>query len=107
MNESLVVVLLIGLLAGWVVGNVVRFSGLGLAGDLTVGVVGAFLGHWILPAMHIPPGSRTVSLVTDATVGAIVLLLALGLISFARSWNWKGSAEPVSRGFERLWRSSN
>src|SRR5271168_1728360 len=105
MNESLVVVFLIGLLVGWVAGNVVRFSGLGLAGDLTVGVVGAFLGHWVLPAMHVPLGSGAVSLVVDATVGAIVLLLVLGLISFAR--NWKGSAEPVSRGFERLWRTPN
>ena len=43
MNERLVVVLLIGLLVGWGAGNVVRFSGLGLAGDLTVGLVGAFL----------------------------------------------------------------
>ena len=105
MNERLVVVLLIGLLAGWVTGNVVRFSGLGLAGDLTVGVIGAFIGHWMLPAMHIHLGSGIVSLVMDATVGAIILLLVLGLISFSRSW--KASAEPLSRGFERLWRTPN
>src|SRR5271156_5874653 len=105
MNESLVVVLLIGLLAGWVAGNVARFSGLGLACDLTVGVVGAFIGHWMLPAIHIHLGSAIVSLVMDATVGAIILLLMLGLISFSR--NWKASAEPLSRGFERLWRTPN
>jgi len=105
MNERLVVVLLIGLLAGWVAGNVVRFSGLGLAGDLTVGVIGAFIGHWMLPAIHIDLGSGIVSLVMDATVGAVVLLLVFGLTSFRR--NWKGSAETVSRGFERLWRTPN
>ena len=105
MNERLVVVLLIGLLAGWVAGNVVRFSGLGLAGDLTVGLVGAFLGHWLLPAMHIHLGYGLVALVADATVGAVVLLLVFGLTSFRR--NWKGSAETVSRGFERLWRTPN
>ena len=105
MNESLVVVLLIGLLVGWVAGNAVRFSGLGLAGDLTVGVVGAFTGHWMLPVMHIHLGSGIVSLVMDATVGAIILLLMLGLISFSRGW--KAGAEPVSRGFERLWRTPN
>jgi uncharacterized membrane protein YeaQ/YmgE (transglycosylase-associated protein family) len=105
MNESLVVVFLIGLLIGWVAGNVVRFSGLGLAGDLTVGLVGAFLGHWLLPAMHIHLGYGIVSLVMDATVGAVVLLLVFGSISFSR--NWKGSAETVSRGFERLWRTPN
>jgi uncharacterized membrane protein YeaQ/YmgE (transglycosylase-associated protein family) len=105
MDERLVVVLLIGLLAGWVAGNVVRFSGLGLAGDLAVGVIGAFIGHWMLPAMHIDLGSGIVSLVMDATVGAIILLLMFGLISFSRSW--KASAEPVSRGFGRLWRTPN
>jgi uncharacterized membrane protein YeaQ/YmgE (transglycosylase-associated protein family) len=105
MNERLVVVFLIGLLAGWVAGNVVRFSGLGLAGDLSVGVIGAFIGHWMLPAMHIDLGSGTASLVMDATVGAIILLLILGLIFFSRSW--KASAEPVSPGFERLWRTPN
>ena len=93
MNESLVVVLLIGLLVGWVAGNAVRLSGLGLAGDLTVGLVGAFLGHWLLPAMHIHLGYGLVALVADATVGAVVLLLVFGLISFSR--NWKGSAETV------------
>jgi hypothetical protein len=41
----------------------------------------------------------------DATVGAIILLLMLGLISFSRGW--KAGAEPVSRGFERLWRTPN
>ena len=105
MNESLVVVLLIGLLVGWVAGNVVRFSGLGLAGDLTVGLVGAFLGHWLLPAMHIHLGYGVVALVADATVGAVVLLLMFGSISFGR--NRKGSADMVSRGFERLWRTPN
>jgi uncharacterized membrane protein YeaQ/YmgE (transglycosylase-associated protein family) len=105
MNESLVVVLLIGLLVGWVTGNVVRFSGLGLAGDLTLGLLGAFLGHWLLPAVHIHLGYGLAALVADATVGAVVLLLVFGLISFGR--NWKGSAEKVSRGFERLWRTPN
>ena len=46
-----------------------------------------------------------VTVVADATVGAVVLLLVFGLISFSR--NWKGSAETVSRGFERLWRTPN
>ena len=105
MNESLVVVFLIGLLVGWVAGNVARFSGLGLAGDLTVGLVGAFLGHWLLPAMHIHLGYGVAALVADAAIGAVVLLLVFGLISFRR--NWKGSGEKVSRGFERLWRTPN
>src|SRR5271155_1422783 len=105
MNESLVVVLLIGLLVGWLAGNVVRFSGSGLAGDLTVGVVGAFVGHWLLPAVHIHLGHGLPSLVANATAGAIILLLILGLISFSRGW--KSSAEPVSRGFESRWRTPN
>jgi uncharacterized membrane protein YeaQ/YmgE (transglycosylase-associated protein family) len=99
MHESLIVVLLIGLLVGWMAGNILRFSGMGLAGDLAVGLVGAFLGHWLLPAMHIHLGYGLAALVADATVGAVVLLLLFKSISFSR--NRKGSAETVSRGFER------
>ena len=100
-NEGLVVVFLIGLLAGWAVGNIVQVSGVGIAGDLIVGVVGAFVGHWILPQMH---GHGLLSLVADATVGAAIFILAFRLISLTRIWRERARDE-VSRGFERRWRT--
>ena len=48
-NESLLVVLLVGVIAGWLAGQFVKGSGFGLVGDLIVGIVGAFIGSWILP----------------------------------------------------------
>jgi len=103
LNESLLVVLLIGLLAGWIAGNIAQGSGLGLAGDLTLGMVGAFVGHWLLPRMHIHLGHGLVSLVLDAAIGAILLLLIVRLIAFGRRWG--ESEDRVSRGFESRWRA--
>ena len=57
-NEALVVVLLIGLIAGSVTGNLVKVRGPDLATNLVVGVVGAFFGYWLLPLVHIHVGSE-------------------------------------------------
>jgi uncharacterized membrane protein YeaQ/YmgE (transglycosylase-associated protein family) len=48
-NESLLVIILVGLIAGWLAGQVMRGSGFGLIGDLIVGLLGALIGDWLLP----------------------------------------------------------
>ncbi len=68
--------LVIGLAAGWLAGQLVKGRGLGLVGDLCVGVIGAFLGGFLFDLLHIMPSGHIGSLVT-ATVGAVVLLLLL------------------------------
>ena len=50
-NQSLLVILIVGILAGWLAGKVVRGAGFGILGDLLVGIVGAFVGNWLLPRM--------------------------------------------------------
>ncbi len=57
-TESLLVILVVGLIAGWLAGLIVRGNGLGLVGDLVVGVLGAFIGSWLLPQLHIGTGQR-------------------------------------------------
>src|SRR5580704_1895217 len=52
-NESLLVILLVGLIAGWLAGKIVQGTGLGIVGDLIVGIVGAFIGSWLLPQLGI------------------------------------------------------
>jgi uncharacterized membrane protein YeaQ/YmgE (transglycosylase-associated protein family) len=47
-NESLIVIIVVGIVAGWLAGNIVRGGGYGLIGDLIVGVIGAFIGDWLL-----------------------------------------------------------
>jgi uncharacterized membrane protein YeaQ/YmgE (transglycosylase-associated protein family) len=80
-NESLIVIILVGVIAGWLAGNIVSGGGYGLIGDLIVGVIGAFIGDRLLPRLGIHLGTGMVALVVNATLGAIVLLIILRLIS--------------------------
>lgn len=88
-NESLIVIVIVGIVAGWLAGNIVRGGGYGLIGDLIVGVIGAFIGDWLLPQLGIHLGTGTVALVVNATLGAIVLLILLRLISGGGGGGWR------------------
>ncbi|MFI4995261.1 MAG: GlsB/YeaQ/YmgE family stress response membrane protein [Hyphomicrobiales bacterium] len=85
-NESLVVILLVGLVAGWLAGQIVQGTGLGLIGDLVIGVLGAFVGDWLLPQLGIHLGTGVVSAIINATIGAIVLLLIVRLVRNRGQW---------------------
>lgn len=91
-NESLLVIVVVGIVAGWLAGQVVRGVGYGLVGDLIIGVVGAFIGDWLMPQLHIYLGTGIVSAIINAAVGAILLLLVLRLASGRGAWgaNWRG-----------------
>ena len=78
--EQLVVILLVGLVSGWLAGKIVKGAGLGLIGDIVVGVVGALVGGWLLPRLGIHLGGGLVSQTINATVGAVLLLLLLRLV---------------------------
>jgi uncharacterized membrane protein YeaQ/YmgE (transglycosylase-associated protein family) len=79
-NESLVVIIVVGLIAGWLAGQVMKGSGFGLVGDLIVGLLGALIGDWLLPQLNIHLGVGIVALIANAFIGAIVLLLILRLV---------------------------
>ena len=85
-NESLLIIILVGIVAGWLAGKIVDGGGFGLIGDLIVGVLGAFIGDWLLPQLHIHLGVGIVSLIINATLGAIVLLAILRVIFGRRRW---------------------
>ncbi|MGA9627968.1 MAG: GlsB/YeaQ/YmgE family stress response membrane protein [Bryobacteraceae bacterium] len=74
--------ILIGIAAGWLAGQLMKGGGYGLIGDLVVGVIGAFLGGWLLGLLGIVPGGLIGRLVT-ATIGAVVLLFLVRLIKKA------------------------
>jgi uncharacterized membrane protein YeaQ/YmgE (transglycosylase-associated protein family) len=80
--SSLIWFLLIGLIAGWLAGQVMRGGGYGLVGDMIVGVIGAFLGGWLFGLLGIAAGGLIGSLIT-AFVGAVVLIFLLRLIKRA------------------------
>jgi uncharacterized membrane protein YeaQ/YmgE (transglycosylase-associated protein family) len=74
--------LIIGIVAGWLAGQLMRGGGYGLVGDLVIGVIGAFLGGWLLGGLGIFAGGLIGSLIT-ATIGAIVLLFLVRLVKRA------------------------
>jgi uncharacterized membrane protein YeaQ/YmgE (transglycosylase-associated protein family) len=74
--------LLIGLIAGWLAGQVMKGGGFGVIGDMIVGVIGAFLGGWIFSMLGISAGGIIGAIIT-AFVGAVVLILLLRLIKRA------------------------
>jgi uncharacterized membrane protein YeaQ/YmgE (transglycosylase-associated protein family) len=90
-GESLLVIIIVGIVAGWLAGQIVRGAGFGLIGDLLVGIVGAFIGAWLLPQLGIHLGAGIIREIINATLGAIVLLLIIRLVSgsgfgYRRSW---------------------
>jgi uncharacterized membrane protein YeaQ/YmgE (transglycosylase-associated protein family) len=89
-NQSLLVIIIVGIVAGWLAGRVMEGGGFGLIGDLLVGFVGAFVGDWLLPRLGIHLGVGIVGLTINAFIGAVVLLLILRLLSggFGRRRRW-------------------
>jgi uncharacterized membrane protein YeaQ/YmgE (transglycosylase-associated protein family) len=89
-TESLLVILVVGLVAGWLASVIVRGGGMGLIGDLLVGLVGALIGSWLLPRLHIDLGSGLLASIVDATIGAVILLLILRLVfRGGRGWGYR------------------
>lgn len=75
--------LLIGLLAGWIAGQVMKGHGFGLVGDVIVGIVGAFVGGFLFRALGITAYGFIGSLVM-AVIGAMVLLFLISLVKSKR-----------------------
>jgi len=74
--------IIVGAIAGFLAGLVVKGYGLGLVGNIIVGIVGAFLAGWLLPTLGVgfSLGSPLLTSIAYATIGAIVLLLLIGLV---------------------------
>jgi uncharacterized membrane protein YeaQ/YmgE (transglycosylase-associated protein family) len=89
-SESLLVILFVGLIAGWLAGQIVQGTGLGLVGDLVVGIVGAFIGSWLLPQLGIHLGTGLIGAIVSATIGAVLLLLIVRFFH-GGGWGWQRS----------------
>ena len=75
--------LIIGAIAGWLAGLIVRGAGFGLLGNIVVGIIGALVAGWLLPQLGIVLASGTLGSILDATVGAVIVLVVLSLIKRA------------------------
>ena len=81
--ESLIVWLIVGGVAGWLAGLIMRGFGFGIVGNIIVGIVGAFLAGWLLPMAGVSIGSGIVGAIIHAMIGAIILLAIIGLVKRA------------------------
>jgi uncharacterized membrane protein YeaQ/YmgE (transglycosylase-associated protein family) len=79
-GQGLLVTLIVGIVAGWLAGKVVRGGGFGLIGDLVVGILGAFIAGWLFPKFGFHVGGGIGEEIVWAMLGAIVLLMAVRLI---------------------------
>ena len=81
--EAILIILIVGAIAGWLAGQIVRGMGFGLIGNIVVGIVGAFVAGWLLPRIGIVIGGGMIASIINATIGAVVLLVVIGLIKRA------------------------
>lgn len=80
--ENLLVLILVGLIAGWLTGKVMRGTGFGVIGDIIIGLLGAVIGSWLFGKLNI--GSVTTIAIVDAIliafIGAVILVAVVRLL---------------------------
>ena len=79
-THSLIIWIVVGAIAGWLAGTIVKGGGFGLIGDIIVGIIGAFIGGWLAGVLNIHVGTGIIAAIITATVGAAVLILLLRLV---------------------------
>ena len=78
--ESWIVIIIVGIVAGWIAGLIVDGGGFGLIGDFIVGIIGAFIGDYLLNHFHVMLAHGIVGLIINAVIGAVILLFILRLV---------------------------
>jgi uncharacterized membrane protein YeaQ/YmgE (transglycosylase-associated protein family) len=82
-THGIIAWLIIGAVAGWLAGSLMKGGGFGLIGDIVVGIIGAFIGGWLAGRLGINIGGGLISSIITATVGAVLLILLVRLIKRA------------------------
>jgi uncharacterized membrane protein YeaQ/YmgE (transglycosylase-associated protein family) len=82
---SFIIWLIIGGLAGWLAGLILRGVGFGIIGNVVIGICGSVLAGWLLPQVGFPRiGGAFISELIYALIGALVILVVLGAVQRAR-----------------------
>lgn len=79
MEHGIIAWLIIGAVAGWLAGVLVKGGGFGLIVDIIVGIVGAFIGGWLAGVLHISLGGGWIGSIITAVIGAVILLFIIRL----------------------------
>lgn len=81
---EIVVTLIIGAIAGWLGSTIYKGSGLGIIGNIIVGIAGSFVGYWLLGKLGVTLGGGWIGAILTGAIGAIIILLLLNLIFKSR-----------------------
>jgi len=80
--ENIVIIIIIGAIAGWLAGKIMKGKGFGLLGNIVIGIIGAFVGGFLFGLLGITAGGIIGSLVMS-TVGAVTLLFVVRVLKKA------------------------
>jgi uncharacterized membrane protein YeaQ/YmgE (transglycosylase-associated protein family) len=78
--EALIIWLVIGAIAGWLAGLLVKGYGFGLIGNIVVGIAGAIIAGWLLPQIGFVLAGGILAAIVNAVIGAVILFLVIGFI---------------------------
>ena len=78
--ESIIIMLIVGAIAGWLAGQIVRGFGYGLIWNIVLGIIGAFIGVWLFHQLGFVPFTGFIGSIVNATIGAVILLVIVGFI---------------------------
>jgi uncharacterized membrane protein YeaQ/YmgE (transglycosylase-associated protein family) len=78
---NIVVILIVGAIAGWLGSQLLKGSGYGLIGNIVIGILGSFVGYWLLGKLGVSLGGGLLGAILTGAVGAIVILVILQIIS--------------------------
>jgi uncharacterized membrane protein YeaQ/YmgE (transglycosylase-associated protein family) len=86
-GEHILIIILLGVIASWLAGQIVSGTGYGMIHDLIIGVLGALFGGWLLPQLHVHLAAGLVAAMVNATIGATLLPLVLRLVRNEGRWS--------------------
>ena len=78
--DSIIVWLIVGAIAGWLAGLIVKGGGFGLLGNIVIGIIGAVVAGWLLPTLGVHLGTGIIGAIIDAVIGGVVVLVIISLI---------------------------
>jgi uncharacterized membrane protein YeaQ/YmgE (transglycosylase-associated protein family) len=78
--QTLIIWLVIGAVAGWLAGQIVKGGGFGLVGDIVVGIIGSVVAGWLLPRVGLYIGGGFIAEIINAVIGAVILLFVVRLV---------------------------
>jgi uncharacterized membrane protein YeaQ/YmgE (transglycosylase-associated protein family) len=78
MIESIIIWLIVGAVAGWLAGLLVKGYGFGIVGNIVIGIIGAIIAGWLLPLVGFVLVGGIIAAIINAVIGAVILLLIIG-----------------------------